>query len=56
MATATVMVALTMIDPVALGSRCRNMIRVSLAPSALAASTNSFSRKDRKVPRTTRAM
>jgi peptide/nickel transport system permease protein len=28
----------------------------SLAPSALAASTNSFSRRDRKVPRTTRAI
>ena len=31
------------------------MIRMSLAPAAFAASTNSFSRSERNSPRTTRA-
>src|SRR5664280_2349595 len=54
MATATTMVALTMIAPRALGSRCRKIIRRSFAPNARAASTYSFSRSERNTPRTTR--
>ncbi len=55
MPVATRIVAFTMIGPSAFGSRCRKMIRVSEAPSARAASMNSFSRSDRTAERTTRA-
>ncbi len=51
---ATRIVALTMMEPSALGTRCRRMIRVSVAPSAFAASMNSFSRSDSTTPRATR--
>ena len=47
--------SLTTIGPMLLGSMCRNMICRSPAPAAFAASTNSFSRSERNVPRTTRA-
>jgi hypothetical protein len=49
-----VSVALTMIVPRAFGRMCRKMIRLLLAPIARAASTNSFSRRDRNSPRTSR--
>ena len=51
-----VSVAATTIGPIVFGSMCRNMIRTSPAPAAFAASTYSFSRSDRKLPRTIRAM
>ena len=44
-----------MIGPIAFGRMCRNMIRASPDPAARAASTYSFSRSERKVPRTMRA-
>ena len=56
MAAATTSVALTMIGPMVFGMMCRRMMRVSPEPDALAASTYSFSRSDRKTPRTIRAM
>src|SRR6266511_3118637 len=55
-APATVSVMLTMIGPIAFGRMCLNMMRRSPAPAALAASTYSFSRSERKTPRTTRAI
>ena len=48
---ATMRVALTMIEPITLGSMCLKMMRRSEAPIARAASTNSFSRSDRNSPR-----
>ncbi len=51
----TVSVALTTIGPSAFGSMCRSMIRRSPDPAAFAASTYSFSRSERKLPRTIRA-
>ena len=48
-------VVLTMIGPTQFGSMCRTMMRRSPAPAAFAASTNSFSRSERKTPRTMRA-
>ncbi len=48
-------VAATVITPTVLGRMCLKMIRRGLAPSARAASTNSFSRSDRNSPRTNRA-
>ena len=42
----------TMIGLIALGRMCRNTMRRSLAPAALAASTNSFSRSERNSART----
>ena len=55
-AVPTASVPLTMTGPSVFGRMCRNMIRASPAPDAFAASTYSFSRKERKTPRTTRAM
>ena len=55
-AVAIISVALTMIGPMAFGRMCRKMIRRSPEPAAFAASTYSFSRSDRKMPRTIRAM
>ena len=52
----TVSVAATTIGPIVFGSMWRSMIRRSPAPAARAASTYSFSRSDRKTPRTIRAM
>ena len=54
-AAAMISVMLTTIGPTQFGSMCRKMIRGSLAPAAFAASTNSFSRSERKSPRTMRA-
>ena len=54
-AVPTASVPLTMIGPSVFGSMWRNMIRRSPAPAAFAASTYSFSRSDKKMPRTTRA-
>ncbi len=50
MAVAMSRVTLTMTGPMAFGSMWENMIRRFDAPAARAASTNSFSRKDRKTP------
>ena len=55
-ASATASVPLTMIGPSVFGRMCRNMIRMSPAPTAFAASTYSFSRSERKTPRTMRAI
>ena len=55
MARATMSVIVTAIGPTQLGRMCRKMILLSLAPAAFAASTNSFSRRDRKTPLTIRA-
>ena len=49
-------VMLTMIGPRELGTRWRVMMRRSVAPSARAASTNSFSFRLSTVPRTIRAV
>ena len=46
----------TKIGPIVFGIMCLNMIRRSPDPDALAASTYSFSRSERKVPRTMRAI
>ena len=54
-AAATMSVVKTTIGPTQFGRMCRRMMRMSLAPAAFAASTNSFSRSDRKRPRTMRA-
>ena len=51
-----VSVAETTIGPTVFGSMWRSMIRRSPAPAAFAASTYSFSRSDRKLPRTIRAI
>ena len=48
-------VIVTTIGPTQFGRMCRTMIRMSLAPEAFAASTNSFSRSERKTPLTMRA-
>ncbi len=55
-AAATFSVTVTMIGPAEFGSRWRKMIRLSLEPSARAASTNSFSLSERTTPRTMRAV
>ena len=47
---------MTMIGPAEFGSRWRKMIRLSLAPDARAASTNSFSFSESTTPRTMRAV
>ena len=54
-AAATNSVVVTTIGPTQFGRMCRTMMRMSLAPAAFAASTNSFSRSERNKPRTTRA-
>jgi hypothetical protein len=54
-AAATSIVAATITGPSAFGRMCRTTWRVVLAPSARAASTNSFSRSDRNCARTRRA-
>ena len=55
MAAATSMVAATITGPRLLGRMCRTTWRVVLAPSARAASTNSFSRRLKNCARTSRA-
>ncbi|MBA7583679.1 hypothetical protein ES708_25626 [subsurface metagenome] len=49
-------VTLTIQGPIKLGVTCLNIICKLLFPVARAASTNSFSRKDRAIPRAIRAM
>ena len=55
MAAATSMVAATITGPSELGRMWRTICRCVLAPSARAASTNSFSRRLKNCARTTRA-
>ena len=54
-AAATSIVAATITGPSAFGRMWRTTCRILLAPSARAASTNSFSRSDRNCARTSRA-
>jgi hypothetical protein len=56
MALPTAMVPYTMIGCRAFGRMCRNMIRSRPAPRAVAASTYSSWRSDRKLERTMRQM
>ena len=55
MAAATLIVPATMTGPSALGRMWRHTTRAVVAPSARAASTNSFSRSEKNCARTSRA-